>query len=181
MVLLSGILSLLLSVVLGILTVFLGFYIFGKITGSIDEEKELLDNNIAVAIMNACFIFGLGFIMKDAIKPMIETLFNIVYHSQSAETGSLLLVKRSLYLPLQFFLTLIISILTLNGSLKIFMWFTNAIDELKEIKQNNIAIAIVIGAVILTMAVIVNTGLEKLLQVIIPSSPISNSSLTPFG
>ncbi|MBU2512751.1 DUF350 domain-containing protein [bacterium] len=182
MVWLIGIISLVLSMVMGIVTIAIGFFFFGRITGNINEEEELLNNNIAVAILYASFIFALGYIMKEVIQPMIQTFFSIFYQFQIALTISKeTVIKAAIYLPLQFLLTLIISIIVLSGSIRVFLWLTKNIDELKEIKKNNIAVAIVLASVIITIAMIVEIGLPKMLEVIIPTSPIHDKALSPFG
>ncbi len=182
MVWLIGVISLSLSVVMGIVTISIGFFIFGRITGSINEEEELLNNNIAVAILYASFIFALGYIMRSSVQPMIQTFFSIFYQFQVAlAISKAAVIKASIYLPLQFLLTLVISIIVLNGSMKIFLWLTKNIDELKEIKENNIAVAIVLASVIITIAMIVEIGLPKMLEAIIPTSPIHDKALSPFG
>ena len=182
MIIISGIVSLVLAIIFGIFTIAVGFFIFGKITGSINEDEELLNNNIAVAILYASFIFGLGYIMKDAIHPMIQT-FNSVFHNLqiALDISKTAVIKAALYFPLQFLVTMVIAITVLNGSIRVFLWLTKNIDELKEIKENNIAVAIVLAAVIITISMIVAIGLENLLEVIIPTSPIHTKELSPFG
>jgi putative membrane protein len=54
----------------GILLMFLGYWLFDKLTPKIDFAKELVENkNIAVAIMVGSIIFGVAVIVAATILP----------------------------------------------------------------------------------------------------------------
>lgn len=54
----------------GILLMFLGFWIFDKLTPRIDFAKELVDNrNVAVSIMVGSIILGVAVIVAATILP----------------------------------------------------------------------------------------------------------------
>ena len=81
LVLLSGISTVILSLVLGVFVLILGFRFFSRLSTSIDEEEELQKNNIAVAILCGSLIFSLGYMMKSSIYPLIQAFFNILFYS----------------------------------------------------------------------------------------------------
>ncbi len=178
LVLLSGISTVILSLVLGILVLFLGFSFFSKLSIAIDEEEELQKNNIAVAILSASLIFSLGYMMKSSIYPLIQAFFNILFYSDEGVVSSLVGFG---FLLLQFLLTLVISMGSLWVGLKAFTWLTKNLDEFEEIRNNNIAVAILMSAIIITLALFLREGLERLLQTLQMSHGLNNSSLTPFG
>ncbi len=53
----NGIFSLLLALGLGLLAIYLGFNAFKVLNRGIDEEFELRNNNVAVALVSGSFIF----------------------------------------------------------------------------------------------------------------------------
>lgn len=178
LVLLSGISTVLLSIVLGIFVIFLGFRIFSKLSIGIDEEEELQSNNIAVAILSGSLIFALGYMMKSSIYPLIQSFFNILFYRKEGIVTALIGFG---FLLLQFLLTLIISMGSLWIGVKSFTWLTKNLDEFEEIRNNNIAVAIFMSAIIITMALFLQEGLQRFLQTLQMSHGLNNSSLTPFG
>jgi len=178
LVVLSGISTLLLSLLLGIFILFLGFKIFSGFSKSIDEEYELKQNNIAVAILSGSFILALGLMMKTSVNPLIQSIFRAIFYNDTGLAGTLGNLSISL---LQFILTLLISVASLWLGVKGFTWLTRNIDEFEEIKNNNIAIAILMAAIIITLALFLQNGLEKLLQVLRFTPGLNNNNLTPFG
>jgi uncharacterized membrane protein YjfL (UPF0719 family) len=73
-----------------------------------------------------------------------------------------------LYMLGYFILAFIFSFLVVVVSFFLFTLFTRKIDEIKEIRENNIGIAIIIAVVIVTMGVIVGNGFTLLTESIIP-------------
>ncbi len=175
---LSGISTLLLSLLLGILIIFTGFKIFSGFSKAIDEEEEIQKNNIAVAILSGSFIFAMGLLMKTSVNPLIQSIFRAIFYNDSGVAAVLGNLSISL---LQFVATLLISIASLWFGVRGFTWLTRNIDEFEEIRKNNIAVAILMASIIITLALFLENGLEKLLQVLQFTPGLNNTSLTPFG
>jgi divalent metal cation (Fe/Co/Zn/Cd) transporter len=56
----NGLFSLMLALMMGIMAIYLGFNALKRINHSIDEEFELCNNNIAVALVSGSFIISPG-------------------------------------------------------------------------------------------------------------------------
>ena len=178
LVILSGIFTLLFSLFLGIFVLFFGFNLFTRLTKNINEHEEIQKNNIAVAILCSSFLFSMGYILKTSVTPIVQTFFNMIFHSQE---GILRFLASFGIMTLQFLVSLITAVIILWVGVKVFTWLNKGIKEFEEIKKNNIAVAILIGSIIITLSVFLQEGVEKLLQVIIITPGIKNGSLTPFG
>jgi len=178
LILLSGLSTVILSLVLGVFVLFLGFSLFARLSQGIDEEEELLKNNVAIAIVSGSLIFSLGYMMKSSINPLIQSFFNILFYSDEGISRALI---GFLIILLQFILILLISIGSLWLGLKGFTWLTRNIDEFAEIRNNNIAVSILMASIIITLAIFLQEGIETLLQVIQFTPGIRNNALTPFG
>lgn len=178
LVLLSGISAVILSLALGVFVLFIGFRFFSKLSVGIDEEEELQKDNIAVALLSGSLIFSLGIMMKSSIYPLIQAFFNILFYADLG-TGRILLGLG--YILLQFVIVLFISMSSLWFGVKAFTWLTKDIDEFEEIRNNNIAVSILMAVIIITLALFLQEGIERLLQVMPISPGLNNSSLTPFG
>ena len=68
-----------------------------------------------------------------------------------------------------FIVIIVLIILIINYiSIKLFVIMTNNIDEFKELKNNNIAVALVTGIVIISISIIVKESVYLILESFIP-------------
>jgi len=180
MVILSGLSELALALGLGFFVAYFGYRIFDRVTRRIDESQELERGNVAAAILSAAFIFSLGYLLRSVIGPMNETFFGALYLVSEGRAGGSDLLIALLAMAGQFLAALAVATLTILGSVRGFIWLTE-IDELAQIRQGNVAVAIVVASLAITFAVLLEHGLAQLLQVIVPAPEIQNELLRPFG
>lgn len=173
----SGIATLLFSLIIGVFALYLGFKFFTFLTRDIDEEAEIKENNIAVAVLAGSFIFSIGNVLKTTVDPMIHTLFNIL----SSEFGPALILQNIGVMLLQFGIALVVGTLVLWLGIRIFMNLNHNVREFTEIRKNNIAVSIITASIVITLSLFIAGGLEKLLQTIVITPGIDNAGLTPFG
>ena len=176
----NGLFSLFLALGLGLLAIYLGFNVFKYLNRSIDEEFELRDNNVSVALVSGSFIFSLGILMKSVIDPITQTIFNLAYKHDQFGITAMEIVSTVGIILIQFFVALILSLATLSIGTRLYMALTKETDELEEIANNNIAIGIIMSAVTLTLALLLAGGMETFLNAIIPAPPVLNENL-PFN
>jgi hypothetical protein len=120
----------------------------------------------------------MGLMMKSAVNPLIQSIFRAIFYSDTGLPGMLGNLSISL---LQFIASLFISIISLWFGVRGFTWLTRNIDEFEEIKKNNIAVSILMASIIITLALFLQNGIEKLLQVLQFTPGLNNTGLTPFG
>ena len=177
--LLNGICSLILAMILGLLAIYLGFNAFKRINSGIDEELELRNNNIAVALVSGSFIISLGILMKGVIDPITQALFNLVFKYQQYGISIGDVVSTTGVVLLQFSVALVLSLVTLTLGTRLYMKLNSQTNELEEIANNNIAVAIVVSAITVTLALMLADGMQILLQAIVPA-PQSLNENYPF-
>lgn len=170
----SGIVTLVLSVLLAVLVIQLGFVLFQHLTARINEAEELRKNNIAVAILSGGYILSLGLIVRSALSPVLQTFYLMTYGDQF--TPWEILISAGIML-LQVIAALLIAVLALMVGLAIFSRLTGHLDEFAEIRRNNIAVAIVVAAILVTFALFIEEGVTGMLRAIIPAPPIQNEGL----
>ena len=159
-----GIVHLILSFILAIVATFGSFRIFDKLTKDIEEVEELKANNIAVSITLSGMLLASAFVLKAVITPAISTLQTYLY--QGMTTVSWLKMTG-------FFLGYLAGALAITvGTIWLAMWsfmkLTRKIDEFAEIKNRNVAVAIVLATVIVIMGLFLGDGIRSLLEAIIP-------------
>lgn len=173
--LLAGTIQLLLSLVIAIVFIYSGFRFFHKRIKSINEIEELKKNNIAVAILNASIILALVIMVKNAIEPAI-TVFSMTLRNPTATINSFL--QMAGIMLVQIIVAGIIAYIAIYIAINLYMHLTKDIDELAEIKNNNIAVSIVLGIVIISISLIMQQGIKSILDALIPFPSIS---LKDFG
>ena len=67
----------------------------------------------------------------------------------------------------------IIAFTTIYIGLQIFIWLTKDLDELNEIKENNIAVGILLGIIIVSIALLLQPGIVTVLDSLIPFPSVS--------
>jgi len=173
----NGFFSLVLAMLLGIMTIYLGFNAFKRINSKIDEEFELRNNNIAVAVASGSFIVALGILMKSVIDPISQAIFNLLYlYQQVGVSYAEVFVTLGVVL-MQFSVALFLSLATLTLGTRLYMKLNRNTDEIAEIANNNIAVALVIGAITITLALLMSSGMETFLNAIVPAPPSLNENL----
>ena len=173
----NGLFSLVLALLLGIATIYLGFNAFKRINSSIDEEFELRNNNIAVALVCAAFIVSLGILMRSVIDPISQTVFNLIYLYQQLGISYNEVFLTLGVVVLQFTVALFVSLATLTLGTRLYMKLNRNTDEITEIANNNIAVAVLVGAITVTLALMLSGGMETFLNAIVPAPPSLNEKL----
>lgn len=168
--LITGLLQLLLSLVIGVFFIYAAVRVFQKLTRGINETEELKKNNIAVGILNAAIAFSIIIIVKNSMESSI-TIFSNTLRNPDAEF--LTYLKTALLMLGHIILAGIIAIAIIYTALRIFMHLTKDLDELGEIKENNIAVSIFLSVIIVTLALLFEPGIRTILDALIPFPQVS--------
>ncbi len=168
--LVSGVLQLVLSLAVGIVFIYVGFKFFHSRIKAINEIEELKKNNIAVAILNASIILALVIMVKNAIEPAI-TVFSMTLRNPNATFISFL--QMAGIMLVQIIVAGLIAYISIYLAINLYTYLTKDIDELGEIKNNNIAVSIVLGIVIISISLLMQQGIKSILDALIPFPSIS--------
>jgi uncharacterized membrane protein YjfL (UPF0719 family) len=168
--LITGIVQVFLSLLIAVTLVYFSSKIFRKMITGINETEELKKNNVAVAILNGSIVLALILVVKKSIESAI-TIFGNVLRNPDAVLSSY--IKSALIMLGHILLGGIIAFTAVYASLQIFIWLTKDLDELKEIKENNTAVGILLGIIIVSMALLLQQGVDTILNSLIPFPPVS--------
>ena len=114
----------------------------------IDEKEEIVKNrNVGIAIVLGSFIWTIGRMCLEAIKPIMNAWYS-GWASGFSFTSALLLIGGIIASLL---IALIIGTLTVFMSVKILMIINRDINEWEEIKNGNLAVAIIIGVTVIVV------------------------------
>jgi uncharacterized membrane protein YjfL (UPF0719 family) len=168
--LITGIVQIFLSLLIAVTLVYLSSKIFRKMITGINETEELKKNNVAVAILNGSIVLALIIVVKKSIESAI-TIFGNILRNPDAVLSSY--IQSALIMLGHILLGGIIAFTSIYAALQIFIWLTKDLDELKEIKENNTAVGILLGIIIVSMALLLQQGVDTVLNALIPFPPVS--------
>ena len=168
--LITGLVQIALSLLVSVFLVYFTSKIFRKLITGINETEELKRNNISVAILNGSIILALIIVVKESIDSSITIFANTL---RNPNAGFSIYLESALIMLGHIILGGVIGFTAIYLALQIFMWLTKDLDELKEIKENNIAVGILLGIIIVSIALLLQPGIVTVLDSLIPFPPVS--------
>jgi uncharacterized membrane protein YjfL (UPF0719 family) len=168
--LITGIVQIFLSLIIAITLVYFSSKIFRKLITGINETEELKKNNVAVAILNGSIVLALILVVKKSIESAVIIFGNTLRNPDSVVSSYF---QSGLIMIGHILLGGIIAFAAIYTALQIFIKLTADLDELKEIKENNTAVGILLGIIIVSMALLLQPGVDTILNSLIPFPPVS--------
>lgn len=157
---LSAILFLLASVIISVLIIYLSYLTINSLLAhrhNIEPGK-----NTAYAILCSAMLYAVGTLLAESITP-IRTAVQLA-QAQGASLFEGVIKYALFFILLSFLLGMLINIL----SLRLFDFLTRNINEMEEIKNNNHAVAILTGVMILIIVSIAREGFVGVLESLLP-------------
>jgi uncharacterized membrane protein YjfL (UPF0719 family) len=143
-----GITQLIIAIILAVVSLYIGFAMLGKLTSKIDEEKELAKGNVAVGILVASIFVSIAIVVQSGIAGVSVGLRNAI-------AGNIYPLMASV---LQLILGIILAVAVIYLALNTFDKLTKGIDEFEEIRKGNVAVALEMAGVVISTALIVQSG-----------------------
>ena len=149
-----GIIQLVIAIILAVAALYIGFSVLGKITKGIDEEKEIAKGNTAVGILVASVFIAIGIVVQSGVSGISVGI------SQAMKAGFLSPVGIAIIFVsiVQLILGIVLAIVAIYLALNILDKLTKGIDEFAELKKGNVAVALEMAGVIITVAIIIQSG-----------------------
>ena len=148
-----------LSVVFGLLTIFLVTKTFNKTLLKTDSENALASGNISIGLLAGTLIVCNLMLIQPSILPTINSL-QAMTAGESGFTLNAFIVSFGFFLVF-YILTASIAIGVLFAATWLYLKSTINIDEMKEINKNNIAVSIMLSLVIVGMTLFIKPSLDR--------------------
>jgi len=149
-----GIIQLVIAIILAVAALYIGFSVLGKITKGIDEEKEIAKGNTAVGILVASVFIAIGIVVQSGVSGISVGITQAINYGILSSLGITILVVS----VLQLVLGIVLAIVAIYLALNILDKLTKGIDEFAELKKGNVAVALEMAGVIITVAIIIQSG-----------------------
>jgi uncharacterized membrane protein YjfL (UPF0719 family) len=149
-----GLIQLIISIIFAVLALYIGFAVLSKINKNMDEEKEIARGNAAVGIIVAAVFVAIALVVQSGVSGLSVGI-------KKALNVGILTVDGLLAIGTAF-IQLILGIVLAVGAIYLALYIldklTKGVDEFEEIKKGNIAVALMMGGVIIAVAVIIQSG-----------------------
>lgn len=139
---------LILAIVLAVIAQYIAIKVFDRMTRGIDEFEELRKGNVAIGIIMGAVLLAVATIIASGVAGIVtpSTGFDLV---QLGVSFVWLIVA------------IVVAVIAQFIALSIYGRLTEGIDEERELKKGNLAVAITLGAVIYSIALVVQAGIPK--------------------
>ena len=132
--------------------------LFMILTTEIDEMEEIKNNNSAISIVIAVLIISLAIILSHPLTTLLNGMVAPPLVSESLRQP---FVNMDVLLEglIELGISIIAAIFIFFFAFKVFSVLTKKIDEIEELKSNNIAIAILVSPFIFAMMLLIKAAL----------------------
>lgn len=161
------------SVLFSLLTIFFTKLIINKMFVKVNKDE--LKDNIALALFNGSIIISVLILVNSSILPSVDTLRVMVLATEVITFNMVLL--SFLYFLLFFVITVFFSIIILLLAITVFFKATGYVDEMKELKNKNVSIAIMVSMVIIGITLFVRPSLNRFISSLIHYEKFETKSM----
>jgi uncharacterized membrane protein YjfL (UPF0719 family) len=126
-------------------------------------------SNLAYSIFTAAIMISVGLMVSSVIQPLVSS-----FRVMNMENNSFILALRffgtgAIYISIAYSVSIVIGLISTYIYSKL-----TVIDEFEEMRKDNIGVAIIIGSIIITLSLLTRSGVELLIESIIPYPPVVN-------
>ncbi|HET6426786.1 MAG TPA: DUF350 domain-containing protein [Phycisphaerae bacterium] len=166
--LLSGAMHLVLSFVLALITTYGAFRLFPILTRDIDELGELKRGNLAVSVMLAAMLLSTAVIMKTVTGSALSSLQTYLARGMTL----LRLAKLAALVVGYLAMAILLAVITIWFAIRCFLALTRDLNALAAIRDNNVAVAITLGVVIVVMGLFLAGGIDSFMAALVPAEEL---------
>ena len=160
--LLLSIIHLVMSLLLSIVVLYATFKI---IKWRIIEKHDVPYSNVAFGILCGSILFSVSYLISDVKDPIINTIRLL---QTTHELTFSLFLSSAKFIGLFMFIALIVIAVVIGTSFYLFSVMTRGVDELQEIKDQNVAVSIIVSSIIISVSLIVKDSMILVLEAIMP-------------
>ncbi len=133
------------------------------------RNEDLRGDNLAFTIFTSGIVLSIGIILSE-ILPSINNVIRISTTQTDAADMGTIFQYSGLYLLIGFVMAVIIN----TSVFLLFSVLTTGINEFKEIKENNISVAILVVAILISITLISKDSIAMLTSSLMPYPEVSN-------
>jgi uncharacterized membrane protein YjfL (UPF0719 family) len=161
-----AILEILISIGITVAIIFVSFKILKLL---FFRSSDLRGDNMAFTIFTSGIILSIGLILSEILPSITNVIRLSTTQTETVDTTTIISYS-GLYLAIGFIMAVFI-----NGTaFLLFSMLTKGINEFREIQQNNVSVAILVVAILLSITLIVKESIALLISALIPYPELTN-------
>ena len=161
-----SLIEIILSIVISVVIIFVSYKILKLL---FFKKHDVRGDNLSFTIFTSGIILSLGLILSE-ILPSITNVIRLASNQPESIELSTIIKYSGLYILIGFLVALII-----NCSVFIlFSILTRGVHEFKEIQNNNISVAILVVAILISITLIVKDSIALLISSLVPYPEVTN-------
>ncbi|HVE13870.1 MAG TPA: DUF350 domain-containing protein [Elusimicrobiota bacterium] len=157
-----------LSIVLSVFVIFWSYKSFVRATTEYDAEEEIRKGNVAVAVLLSSLMAGSAVIFQQTVYPVIGIL-TLGLTASGNGLGVLLG-----YAAGQLILGFVLSVACVEAGLRLFELLTRGLEDDNHIQKGNVAVAVIMAAVVLILSMFMQEGVSSLNKTLIPQPKLGS-------
>ncbi|HAS39332.1 MAG TPA: hypothetical protein DCS93_02580 [Microscillaceae bacterium] len=165
-----------LSLIFGLVTIYISLRVIDKLVLRESTLKMVKEGNTSIAIFKGVLIICTLLLTYNSIESSGAALRTMVFNYGGNLTGKIFLISLGYFL-LFYAISLVFSVLVILISFYVYIKATVDLDEIAEIKKNNIAVSISLSLVIFGMTLFIRPSLDKLTQSFINYDAFSDKQI----
>jgi len=159
-VLFMGLIDIFISMLFTVFVIWISYKVIHKLISRNDNTK-----NVSVAIILSSVLLSMGILIQETADPIMNVLRLLTTQDLSYQAIFLKLLKvMMIYLGLAIFFGFLVNAI----GILLFTLLTRNVNEWKEIKENNISVALITAVIIIVLTLAIKDGLGLIFESWIP-------------
>jgi uncharacterized membrane protein YjfL (UPF0719 family) len=168
--LLVSIFEFLLSVVMSGLIIYLTYRVFIKANPDFNMEEAIKKGNTAVGTLVGAILFAASMILQKGLETVVS-MFRM--HISAPGESTVSLGKLALISTAHLGIAMLLAVITISVTLRLFgKLVRNHMKPGEELQKGNLAVGIVLAAVVLVAAMYVGEGVSSISKALVPQPSI---------
>ncbi|PKA82661.1 uncharacterized protein DUF350 [Ulvibacter sp. MAR_2010_11] len=161
-----ALLEILLSLIVTVIIIFISYKMLIRL---FFNKEDIRGSNLAFTIFTSGIVLSIGIILSEILPSITNVVRLSLNHTETIDV--ITIAKYSgFYLFIGFVMAVFI-----NGTVFfLFSILTKGINEYKEIKKNNLSVAIIVVAILISITLIVKDSIALLISSMIPYPEVTN-------
>ena len=150
-----SVLQFIIGLILSVFSIYLGIRVLDKFTKNLDEWKEIKKGNVAVGILIAAVVLSVAVVVESGVTSIATTV--------PAGATMIELIIGLFASFINILIGVFAAMIGIYFAMTIFDQLTQDINEFAELKKGNIAVAVLLGAVLLAVSFVIKGTVDALL------------------
>ncbi len=161
-----SLIEIVISIVFSVVIIFISYKI---LKWFFFRKHDLRGDNLAFTIFTSGIVLSIGFILSEILPSITNVIRLSTTQTETVDIATIIKFS-GLYLCIGFFMAVLI-----NASVfGLFSILTKGVNEFKEIKNNNLSVAILVVAILISITIIVKDSIALLISSLIPYPEVTN-------